>query len=384
MTAKQQTTGLILTGGGARGAYQAGVLQGVAEIAKSRQTALPFGIVSGASAGAINASFVAATADSFIRSAKQLSEFWSTLRSEAIFRTDIRSLSRIGVNWATDLTLGNVRKRKQAVSLLDTAPLMRLLAHNIPLNRVPKHLNSGLISAFEVSTLDYKTSENVSFIMSKKPLDAWVHSRRRSAFTPIKVEHVMASAAIPLIFPPVEIEQRYYGDGCVRNPAPFSPAIRLGAKKLLIVGVRHGRDPNQPRPELEATEKPTVARILGVIINALMMDTVEYDIDRLMRMNKLVASVPAEFQDQLPLKEIDYLAIQPSADLAELASQHFKRLPGMIQYLIGGLGSQSEASELASYLLFEPAFCAYLVELGRQDAHARRDEIEAFLFADAR
>ena len=173
----------------------------------------------------------------------------------------------------------------------------------------------------------------------------------------------MASAAIPLIFPPVEIEQRYYGDGCVRNPAPFSPAIRLGAKKLLIVGVRHGRDPNQPRPELEATEKPTVARILGVIINALMMDTVEYDIDRLMRMNKLVASVPAEFQDQLPLKEIDYLAIQ---------------------HLIGGLGSQSEASELASYLLFEPAFCAYLVELGRQDAHARRDEIEAFLFADAR
>jgi NTE family protein len=381
MGTKQQDTGLILTGGGARGAYQAGVLQGIAEITSRRSDTLPFGIVSGASAGAINASLIASTADAFVAAAGQLANFWSELRSESIFRTDIRSLSRIGVSWATDLTLGNIRRTKHARSLLDTTPLRRLIMANIPFQSVQRHLDAGLISAFEVSALDYDNSENVSFIMSHQARANWVHPRRRSAYTAIKTEHVMASAAIPLIFPPVGIEGRYYGDGCVRNPAPFSPAIRLGAQRLLAVGVRHGRSHPAPETPQETTETPSVARILGVVLNAVLMDTVEYDIDRLSRMNKLVASVPPQYRENLPLKEIEFLAIQPSADLAEIASQHFRRLPAMIQYLIGGLGSQAEASELASYLLFEPAFCSYIAELGRQDALAKRDEIETFLFA---
>ncbi|MEN9834053.1 MAG: hypothetical protein RL011_246 [Pseudomonadota bacterium] len=384
MPVKQKNTGLILTGGGARGAYQAGVLQGIAEIAKSRTQTIPCDIISGASAGALNVGFIAATADNFSRAARQLSEFWSTLKAESVFRTDVRSLSRIGLNWATDLTLGNARKQKQAVSLVDTSPLKTLISSRVPFNGISKHLSSGVLNAVEVSALDYSTSENVSFIMSRQPRAAWVHPRRRSAFTKIKADHVMASAAIPLLFPPIEVESRFYGDGCVRNPAPLSPAIRLGARRLLIVGVRHGRNHHIDRTELTPTDKPTIARILGVVLNALVMDTVEYDIDRLTRMNKMVESVPPELRDKLPLKQIDCLAIQPSADVGEIAGQHFKRLPGMLQYLIGGMGNAVEAAELASYLLFEPSFCSYLTELGRQDAYNRRDEIEEYLFGGPR
>ncbi len=332
MSSKQKNTGLILTGGGARGAYQAGVLQGISEIAKSRTQTLPCDIISGASAGAINVGFIASTADNFSRSAPQLAEFWSSLKAESVFRTDVRSLSRIGMSWASDLTLGSVRKHKQATSLVDTSPLKQLLSSRIPFNGITKHLNSGVLSAVEVSALDYTTSENVSFIMSRHPRAAWVHPRRRSAFTKIKSDHVMASASIPLLFPPIELSSRFYGDGCVRNPAPLSPAIRLGALRLLVVGVRHGRNHHVENRELAATDKPTIARILGVVLNALVMDTVEYDIDRLSRMNKMVESVPTELRDKLPLKQIDCLAIQPSADIGEIAGQHFKRLPGMRSY----------------------------------------------------
>jgi len=199
-------------------------------------------------------------------------------------------------------------------------------------------------------------------------------------FSEIAAQHVLASSAIPLLFPPVNVEGRHYGDGCVRNPAPFSPAIRLGASRLLIVGVRHGRSPGVPRPEnLPSALRPSIARILGVVINAVMMDTVEHDIDRLARLNAVVRGVPNEYRQQMPLKEIEFLAIQPSEDLGEMAAQQFHRLPAAIQYVVRGLGSRTEASELVSYLLFEPSFCRLISELGRQDAHRRQDEIAAFL-----
>jgi NTE family protein len=184
MPVKQKNTGLILTGGGARGAYQAGVLQGIAEIAKSRTQTIPCDIISGASAGALNVGFIAATADNFSRAARQLSEFWSTLKAESVFRTDVRSLSRIGLNWATDLTLGNARKQKQAVSLVDTSPLKTLISSRVPFNGISKHLSSGVLNAVEVSALDYSTSENVSFIMSRQPRAAWVCTRGEGPHLP--------------------------------------------------------------------------------------------------------------------------------------------------------------------------------------------------------
>jgi len=377
---KQKVTGLVLTGGGARGAYQAGVLQGIAEITAKHGKAVPFGVISGASAGAINASFVAAAADDFTSAMARLAKFWGSLHSGSVFRTDVRSLARIGFNWAGDLTMGSLKGSKRARALFDTTPLQQLIADSIPFRRIRANLDSGIIQACEVSALDYRTSENVSFIMSRTPIAEWVHPRRRSVFSEIAAQHVLASSAIPLLFPPVNVEGRHYGDGCVRNPAPFSPAIRLGASRLLIVGVRHGRSPGVPRPEnLPSALRPSIARILGVVINAVMMDTVEHDIDRLARLNAVVRGVPNEYRQQMPLKEIEFLAIQPSEDLGEMAAQQFHRLPAAIQYVVRGLGSRTEASELVSYLLFEPSFCRLISELGRQDAHRRQDEIAAFL-----
>ena len=378
---KQKETGLVLTGGGARGAYQAGALRGIAEIAAKYGKTVPFGIISGASAGAINASFVAAAADDFTSAMTQLANFWGSLHANSVFRTDVRALGRTGMHWAGDLTLGGLKRSKRASALFDTAPLERLILDSIPFRRIRANLDRGIIQACEVSALDYRTSENVSFIMSRMPMVAWVHPRRRSVFTDIASQHVLASSAIPLIFPPVSVEGRYYGDGCVRNPAPFSPAIRLGARRLLIVGVRHGRDRTASPPEaLPPTLRPSIGKILGVMINAVMMDTVEYDIDRLARLNSVIRGVPEVYRNQMPIKEIEFLSIQPSEDLGEMAAQQFHRLPGPIQHIVRGLGSRTEASELASYLLFEPAFCRLIAELGRQDVHRMREQITAFLF----
>lgn len=371
--------GLVLTGGGARGAYQAGVIRGLAEISAKRTDSLPFGVVTGASAGAVNASFVAATAERFQAATVDLSSFWNKLRSRDVFRTDVVSLGRIAMQWAADVVLSRLKPTKGARALLDTEPLSRLLGQYVPFPRIRANLDNGALAAFEVTATDYHTAENISFVMTRDPAAGWARARRRSVATDIRLEHVLASASIPLFFPPVEVDGRHYGDGCLRNPAPLSPAIRLGARRLVIVGVRYPKatetlGDTPPR-------QPTVGRVLSMLLNAILMDATEIDIERLTRINATLRQVPDTQRREMTLKEIDLLVLQPSEDLGAYAASQFGRLPDPIQYLIGGLGSRHEASELVSYLLFEPAFCGYLVELGRRDALSRRDEIEAFLFA---
>lgn len=370
--------GLVLTGGGARGAYQAGVIRGLAEIATARGIGNPFGVVTGSSAGAINAAFVAATADDFDTSTAKLAEFWSKLHTSDVFRSDVVSLGRIGLQWAADILLAKMKKSKGARSLLDTEPLRKLLGAYIPFDRIRENLNKGVLSAFEVTATDYNTTENISFIMTQREQPIWARSRRRAVATDITLEHVMASAAIPLFFPPVEVDGNHYGDGCLRNPAPLSPAIRLGARKLLIIGVRH---PKMLPIQVDGPRlRPTVGRVLSMLLNAVLMDAVEFDIERLTRINATLDAVPEPLRPHMPLKQIDLLVMQPSEDLGAYAASQFKSLPDSLRFLIGGLGNRYEASEIVSYLLFEPEFCGYLAELGRKDALARKDEIEEFLF----
>jgi NTE family protein len=207
----------------------------------------------------------------------------------------------------------------------------------------------------------------------------WVRSRRLSVRAQIDASHIMASSAIPLFFPPIPVGDDAYGDGCLRNTAPLSPAIHLGADRLLVVSVRRPDGRAAPHaPDME----PSVARVLGVILNALLLDAIEVDMERMSRVNQTIGLVPQSHRESLQLRKVDYLWIRPSRDIGHLAGELFDKLPRVIKYLIGGLGSSSEAAELTSYLLFDPEFCGLLVELGYNDAIENRESIAGFLTGD--
>lgn len=370
---------LVLTGGGARGAYQAGVIQGVAEISRKAGHQMPFGIVCGASAGAINGSYVAATADDFVNAAPKLAEFWGQLETSQVFRTDPLSLGKIAFKLIVDVMFGGLKKTKQLRSLLDSSPLRGLLQDRIPLDRIAPNIAAGSLKAFELTATDYQTSESISFVMSQDDKVSWQRARRRSVACPVTLDHVLGSSALPLFFQPVEIQGRHYGDGCLRNPAPLSPAIRLGGRRLLIVGTRHPK-PLAAQAPVDGI-KPTFGRILGVLLNAVMMDATETDIEHLSQINDTLALLPPERRSASPLHPVDYLHIRPSVDLGALAAEKFDKLPETLKFLIGGLGSRKDASELASYLFFEPDYCRPLVEIGKSDALRQESAIARLLFS---
>lgn len=395
---------LVLSGGGARGAYQAGAVRGIVEIATSCGIDHPFRILTGVSAGAINAAYLAAYADATAAASVRLTQFWGSIRSEEVFRTDPLSLGRIGMHWALDAVSGGLRFGRQARALLDTTPLHQLLEKRIPVAQISKQVEGGYIDAFAVSATSYASSESISFYMSHRPLPPWRRSRRIGVASPISLQEIMASAAIPILFPPVQIADDYFGDGCLRNTAPLSPALHLGANKLLIVGVRTAgihkaedltkvmgntsdTNPNNPssnelqRAQLEQALSPSLARVLNTLINAVLLDGIDADIERLARINRTLALLPESAKAQTPLRPIDWLYVHPSVDIAQLALDEARSMPRLIRYLLAGLGSSAEAADVISYLLFEPRFCERLSDLGYKDAIARRDEIADFLQA---
>lgn len=370
--------GLVLSGGGARGAYQAGVLLGVAEIAAELGISHPFKIVTGVSAGAVNAASLVSTQADFADSALKLTKDWSTITAGEVFKTDAVSAGRLGFKFIMDAAVGALYHKKLARSLLDTSPLRRYLEKNIPFSEIPKTLAAGKIESLALTAMNYTNSHSMTFVESEKPAVMWDRSRRRSVQASIGVEHVMGSGAIPLFFPPVAIGEDHFGDGCLRNTAPLSPAIHLGADRLLVIGVRR---PDHLAPAAQAHIEPSLARVTGVILNALLMDAIEFDMERLGRINQTVDLIPQATRTLMQLRKIDYLWIRPSQDIGRIAAGLFHKLPNVIRYLVGGLGSQKEASELTSYLLFDPEFCGELSKLGREDAFANRDGVVKFLTA---
>ncbi|MFW7381278.1 MAG: patatin-like phospholipase family protein [Oligoflexus sp.] len=371
------TLGLVLSGGGARGAYQAGVMKGVAEIwRQSYSEQNPFPIITGVSAGSINACYLASQADRFYDGVSQLADFWSNIRTEQVFRTDVWSLGRNSMSWIQDIIRGRVHSSGKVKALLDTGPLRRLLEEKIDCSKIKSNLQAGHLRAVAMSATNYRHNTNITFVEVLEKDSSWKRVRRSSENTSIDISHIMASAAIPLFFPPIPIDGSYFGDGCMRNMAPLSPAIRLGADRLFIAGVKYDGDTH-----IQNTSKPSVARVLGVLLNAVFMDGIETDIERLSRINKTLRYVDDEDRRHIPLRPIDYVHIHPSEDLASYALAQFERLPLTMQYLFQGLGSKEEGAELISYLLFEPTYCGHLVELGYQDAMAMRYEIEDFLLS---
>lgn len=367
--------GLVLSGGGARGAYQVGVISALCEILKQNSIKPHFHFYSGVSAGAINAGFLATQCEDLYQGSRKLVDLWSHLSSERVFYTDAINIGKIGLRWMGELSLGALTGGMPGRALLDTSPLSDLLKENLNFSKIEKNIKNGHLEAVSVSAIDYQTSRSVTFLQGKEDLPSWNKYRRHSERTDLNVSHIMASSAIPLLFPPIQVDSRYFGDGCVRNSHPCGPNIYLGAQKLVVIGVRKQGSTADDIRALQAQGPPSVARVLNVLLNAILLDGVELDIERLQKVNEFVRKVPQDHHSQLAYKPIEFAWISPSVDIGEIATSKSSRLPRIIRYLIKGLGSLEDASEIVSYLLFDPVFCSLLIEVGYEDGMKQKDEI---------
>ena len=374
--------GLVLTGGGARAAYQVGALRALAELFGSGP--LPFQVVTGVSAGAINGSSLAAEADDFPEAVRHLGDTWLALTPEHVYRTDALSLVSIGSGWFRGLTAGGAQPPRRYNHLLDTSPLQALLEREIRFERIRENIQRGLLRALAISATNYETGTSVTFFDGVDELDPWARSRRMGVKTEITLEQVMASAAIPIFFPPVQVGGSWYGDGGVRLTAPMSPALHLGADRVLVIGIRHPRTAEQTI-ELHASsarDDLPLSDILGVLMNAVFLDSLEPDIERVERVTEMLDSIQRPPDSHL--RPVRILLLQPSQDLAALASDQVMRFPRTLRFLLKGLGvSQKGGSDLLSYLAFEQQYIERLVTLGYEDTRARFDEIRAFVGGDA-
>lgn len=368
--------GLVLSGGGARGAYQAGVLSAIAEICRGEGIDNPFQTYTGLSSGAINLSFLAANPLGFIDGCREIRELWSKIETNQVFLSDVLSLSHIGLSWISELSLGGIKPHTPGLALLDTSPLRDYIEKQCDFNQIQKNIEKGFFDALAISAMSYEDTSTITFVESKENIKHWTRARRRSFSTKIGAEHVLASAAIPLLFPPVKVGESYYGDGCIRNQSPCGPAIYMGADRLIAIGVRKRQDlcfaPPKTKHHLQA---PSVARMANVLLHAVMMDGMEIDIERIERINLGLQKIPEADRKAIGVRPIDCLWISPSREMSEIALKKADQLPRMIRYLIRGLGKMEEAGELVSFLLFDPSYSLQLLDLGYQDGLNERDKI---------
>jgi NTE family protein len=394
--------GLVLTAGGARGAYQAGVLRRIGEIPALQGRPSPFPICVGASAGAINSTYLAAGSADFSAATQKLAELWQNLKIQDVFRTDIPSLGMGAAKWIRDLSCGGFIGGGEVQSLLDASPLRELLRKNLSLDRIEQSIQDGHLYAVAVSATSYYSGKSVTFIQGRQGHPRWSKTRRSSVSTPILIDHVLASCAIPVIFQPIKIEFEsgdfYFGDGALRLVTPFSPAIRLGARRVFAIGIRsQAAALARSQKELEAEgngqkkrlvmRRPPLAQVFGVTLNAIFLDHLDTDLDHLNRINELLQAYHAESIPNPAIKEpmyrVEPYSINPSVDLAEIAELHGHRMPRFVRYLMEGLGtSSSQSADLMSYLLFDSKFTKDLIHIGYKDADSQIGEIEEFILTD--
>jgi NTE family protein len=379
--------GLVLTGGGARAAYQVGALLAIADM-RTGSIASPFRIFAGVSAGAINATSIAAGADEFKIASARLADIWRSLSPDRVYRTDAAGLLSIGSRWIKDLSAGGVLGSSKINYLLDTAPLGELLRETLPIARLSHLFRAGQLRGVAVSTTSYATGQAVTFFDGSRDVQPWFRRTRIGVRERLRLPHVLASAAIPIFFPPVRIKGVFYGDGCVRMNAPLSPAIHLGADRIVAIGVQNIPSVDLPpeRARTASREYLPPSEIAGVLLNAVFLDSLESDVERLERVNHTIQFIPPEQRGtmQQPLRSVPTLVLRPTQDLGALAADQYFRFPRMLRYLLKGIGATGETgSDLLSYLAFEPEYVNRLMDLGYADTMRRRVEVEAFLEPEA-
>lgn len=372
--------GLILSGGGARAAYQVGVLKAIHKILP-KDSANPYDIIAGTSAGAINGVALASYAENYRIGIRHLERIWNSFTPEQIYRTDFRGITGTLLKLARTTLIGRKYKHDK-VSLLDNAPLRELLGQVIQFDNIQKAIDNGALHAMSVTGSGLESGESVSFFQGHYSIVNWQRHRRIGYRSRVGIDHLLASSAIPMIFPSVKINTEFYADGAVRQLAPISPALHLGAEKVLVIGVSgvaHKR-----KEHVKESNYPTPAKIMGHMLNAAFLDSMETDVERLQRINRTVERIPENIRKKhgMELKPIELLEINPSESLDEIAGRHVDELPRILRLFLGGSGNTSRnGSGILSYLLFSKGFCKSLIALGYKDGLARREEIESF-FSD--
>lgn len=370
--------GLILTGGGARAAYQVGVLKAIAELLP-RRAANPFPIICGTSAGALNAAALAINARQFRKGVLYLVNIWKNFQPSDTYRTDVLGVTSNSLHWLAGLLLNSLGiHRLDRVSLLDNTPLAKLLDEILPCNKIQDSIDAGALHALSITASGYGSGQSVSFYQGAQDIQPWARARRIGVPTIISNNHLLASSAIPFFFPAVHIHREYFGDGSMRQIAPISPALHLGATRVLVIStVAHGAEPHRGQIE----DYPTLAQVAGHTLDSIFLDSLEVDLERLQRINQTLKFVPDVALQHTNLRHVDVLVISPSQAVERIAERHIHGLPWTIRLLMSlvGVVRRGGGANLLSYLLSEKKFCGALIDLGYHDAMARKDEIIAFL-----
>jgi NTE family protein len=380
MPGAQPKIGLILTGGGARAAYQVGFLRAVSHLLP-RGVPNPFPIICGTSAGAVNAAALAAEATDFHRAVRRILLIWKYFHAEQVYRSDVLGVMGTGARWLSAMLLGGLGKNNPS-SLLDNSPLSKLLRDRLDLSGIRRSIDQGALYALSITASGYTSGQSVSFFQSIPGITGWQRARRLGIPEIIDYEHLLASSALPFIFPAMPLRREFFGDGSMRQIAPISPALHLGADRVLVIGV--GRQMDRQPERVRLGSYPSLAQIAGHALNSIFLDSLEVDIERLQRINKTIRMIPVEerSKNRMELREVDVLVISPSEDIDRIAAQYSHELPRSIRFLLRGVGAtRTGGATLTSYLLFEPAYCRALIALGYKDTMTRREEVMKFLSA---
>ncbi len=377
-TTKKPSVGLIMTGGGARAAYQVGVMRALYEMLP-KAVRNPFPIICGTSAGAINAAVLATDGSNFRRGVRRLMTVWKNFHVHHVYRADTYGALANSARWML-AALSAGRLSEGPVSLLDNAPLARLLERHIDFSAIGRCVDAGDLTAFAVTCSGYTSGQSVTFYQGHASLEGWERARRVGVAMPIGLSHLMASSALPFIFPPVHINREYFGDGSMRQVAPVSPALHLGADRLLVIGV--GRQSRQASPRVPTNGYPSLAQIAGHALDSIFLDGLEVDLERLQRINRTLSVIPPEtLQSQnLSLRAVEFRVLTPSIPLSQIATQYAHELPRVIRMLLRTVGGMKQTgSNLLSYVLFEKSYCRALIQLGYNDTMAQQEDLLQFL-----